>query len=103
MEKTQTGKRIAIFLGLTFVLTYIYEIFVVGNMVNKPEYASISTLLVGSVMFIPALCVVLTRLITKEGFKDAWILPNFKGHIRLLAIQPKYSFMLYGKASMKMI
>lgn len=82
MEKTQTGKRIAIFLGLTFVLTYIYEIFVVGNMVNKPEYASISTLLVGSVMFIPALCVVLTRLITKEGFKDAWILPNFKGHIR---------------------
>lgn len=82
MGKSQTGKRIAIFLGLTFVITYPYEIFVIGNIVNKPEYASISTLLVASVMFIPALCVVLTRLITKEGFKDAWILPNFKGHIR---------------------
>lgn len=82
MEKSQTGKRIAIFLGLTFVITYAYEIFVIGNILNKPGYASISTLLVSSVMFIPALCVVLTRLITKEGFKDAWILPNFKGHIR---------------------
>jgi len=82
MDKSQTGKRIAIFLGLTFVITYVYEIFVIGNIVKNPEYASISTLLVASVMLIPALCVVLTRLITKEGFKDAWILPNFKGHIR---------------------
>jgi len=82
MNNSQNGKRIAIFLGLTFVITYIYEIFVIGNVIGKPEYASISTLLVSSVMFIPALCVVLTRVITKEGFKDAWILPNFKGHIR---------------------
>ncbi len=44
--------------------------------------AAFSVLLVGSVMLIPAICVVLTRIITKEGFRDAWILPNFKGHIR---------------------
>ncbi len=82
MNNTQTGKRIAIFLGLTFVITCLFEIFVIGHMIDKPEYALVSSLLVSSVMIIPALCVVITRLITKEGFKDAWILPNFKGHIR---------------------
>jgi membrane protease YdiL (CAAX protease family) len=82
MNKFSTGKRILIFLGLAFVITYLYEIFVIANVVGKPEYASVSTLLISTVMFIPAICVVLTRLITKEGFKDAWILPNFKGHLR---------------------
>ena len=81
-----TGKRIAIFLGLTFVITFIYEIFVVGRLVFLPEVAPYATLLVGSVMLIPAICVVLTRIITKEGFRDAWILPNFKGHIKYYII-----------------
>lgn len=82
MKKVSPYIRIAIFLAFTFVVTYVYEIFVIGNLVSNPAYASISTLLVAAVMFIPALGVVFTRLVTKEGFKDAWILPNFRKHIR---------------------
>ncbi len=78
MKKVSTGKRIIIFLLLTFALTYAFEIFVIGNMLHSP----LAGLLISAVMFIPAIGVVLTRVITKEGFKDAWILPNFKGHIR---------------------
>ena len=33
-------------------------------------------------MFFPAIGVLLTRLITKEGFKDAWLKPNLKKNLR---------------------
>lgn len=80
MNHTHTGKRIAVFLLITFALTYAFEIFVVAGAVNAKS--PLSTLLVSAVMFFPAIGVVLTRVITKEGFRDAWILPNFKGHVR---------------------
>lgn len=77
-----TGKRIGLFLLLTFAITFAFEIIVLPKLIMMPQLGSVATLIVGSVMLIPAICVVLTRLITKEGFRDAWILPNFKGHIR---------------------
>lgn len=82
MSNMTTGKRIAIYLGFTFAVTYALEIFVIGNLMNNAALAPVFTLLVGAMMFIPALGVLFTRLVTKEGFKDAWILPNFKGHVR---------------------
>ncbi len=83
MDKKMTaGKRIAIFLAFTFAVTYALEIFLIGRIVNSSAYAPILNLAVGAMMFIPALGVVFTRLVTKEGFKDAWIKPRFKGHIR---------------------
>ncbi len=82
MKNMTTGKRIAIFLGFTFLVTYAFEILVIGGLKDNAAVAPVFTLLVGAVMFIPSLGVVFTRLVTKEGFKDAWILPNFKGHIR---------------------
>ena len=33
-------------------------------------------------MFFPSIGVLLTRLITKEGFKDAWLKPNLKGNLK---------------------
>jgi len=34
-------------------------------------------------MFIPAICVIITRLITKEGFQNSMIKPNFKGNVKI--------------------
>ncbi len=82
MNTMTTGKRIAVFLVFTFAVTYALEIFVIGNIVNNAALAPVLSLLVGAMMFVPALGVLFTRLVTREGFKDAWILPNFKGHVR---------------------
>lgn len=73
-----SGKRILVFIGLNFGITYAFEIFVIGNLLDS----NIAALLVSLVMFFPALCMVLTRLITKEGFSDLWIAPNFRGRVR---------------------
>ncbi len=83
-EKKLTTKRILIYLGITFLITYLYEFLVVYPVAFSDNLmvAGMSTLLIAFVMFVPALGVLLTRLITKEGFKNVWLKPNFKGHIR---------------------
>ena len=84
-KKLET-KRIWIYLGITFFITYAYSFLVVypvNNSANvRTELSAITTLLIAVVMFFPAIGVLLTRLITKEGFKNAWIRPNFKGNIK---------------------
>ena len=84
-KKLET-KRIWIYLGITFFITYAYSFLVVypvNNSANvRTELSAITTLLIAVVMFFPALGVLLTRLITKEGFQNAWIRPNFKGNIK---------------------
>lgn len=67
-----TKKRIAIFLLVTFALSWTYEFGVVypansGDMSGLP-LASVQ-LLVGAVMLVPAIGVAITRAMTKEGFK----------------------------------
>lgn len=82
-----TTKRWILYVIITFVLTYAYEFGVIYP-VNKG--ANLQTgnqmlvqLLVGACMFIPAIGVLLTRLITKEGFKNAMLMPHFKGNIKI--------------------
>lgn len=88
MEKNKKleTKRIWIYLGITFFITYAYSFLVVypiNNSANvRTELSAITTLLIAIVMFFPAIGVLLTRLITKEGFKNAWIRPNFKGNMK---------------------
>lgn len=85
-QKTET-KRIIIYLGITFALTYGYCFGVVYPFMNDPVLsitaAGYSQLLIAAVMFCPAVGVLFTRLITKEGFKNAWIRPHFKGNIKV--------------------
>jgi membrane protease YdiL (CAAX protease family) len=38
--------------------------------------------MVAAAMFFPAIGVVLTRLVTREGFKNAWLKPHIKGNIK---------------------
>ena len=72
------GKRIAIFITLTFVLGWAYEFLVVWPVMNGslgPLSPAMVQLIIAAVMFVPALSVVCTRLITKEGFSHSFIAP----------------------------
>lgn len=84
-KKLET-KRIIIYLAITFIMTYAYcfgVVYPVNNSANvRMELSALTTLLIAAIMFFPAIGVLLTRLITKEGFKNAWIRPNFKGNIK---------------------
>ena len=79
-----TKKRLLIFLITTFVLTWAYALVVVYPFKNATtaEELSMLQLLMAATMLIPAIVVVFTRLITKEGFKNSMIRPNFKGNIK---------------------
>lgn len=74
-------KRLFLFLGITFVLTYLIEIAVIRPLVYSTDTTlnGIGQLLASLIMMIPAFGVLITRLITKEGFANSWIRPvNFK-------------------------
>ena len=77
-------KRLTIFLVLTFVATWLYCLLFVYPRANAVSAEEISTLqlFTAATMFIPAICVIITRLITKEGFQNSMIKPNFKGNIK---------------------
>lgn len=79
-------KRILIYLGITFFITYAYSFGIIHPLINNENLSqvvnTITQLLVAAAMFIPAIGVLLTRLITKEGFENAWLRPNIKGNIK---------------------
>ena len=72
-------KRIAIFLAVTFALTWAYEFGVVypassGALTGIPPVAT--QFITGAAMFFPAIGVLVTRLVTREGFKNSVIKPR---------------------------
>lgn len=72
-------KRIVIFLAVTFGLTWAYEFGVVypvatGGLDGIPAVAA--QFVTGAAMFFPAIGVVITRLVTREGFKNSVIKPH---------------------------
>ena len=79
-----TKKRLFIYLGSTFALTWAYCLMFVYPYLNATSAEEVSTLQlrIAATMFIPAICVVITRLVTKEGFKNSMIKLNFKGNIK---------------------
>lgn len=87
-KKRITTKRILIFIGITFLITYGLEFGLIYPLANRAEtdISGITPILlqlaIGSMMFLPSVGVLLTRLITKEGFSDCWIKPHFRGHIK---------------------
>lgn len=79
-EKLENKKRLMIFLLLTFIIAWILFMSVPLSGLSYGQSSSI--FLVASAMFAPALGSILTRLITKEGFKNMYLKPNFKGNIK---------------------
>ena len=82
-------KRLIIYLVLTFAITWALDFLVVKPIVDEQGYGKgiIAQGVVAATMFIPALCVLLTRLFTKEGFKDSKLTFNVgKGRTRYYII-----------------
>ncbi len=71
-------KRLLLYLLINFTLTYLLEFLVIAPAVTSasPAMQAASTLLVSSAMFLPAASVLLTRLLTREGFRDSCIVPK---------------------------
>lgn len=84
-EKLET-KRIAIFLAFTFIVTYTIEILITAPLFKEQTLQIQTSVLfrffVAMPMFIPALGVIFTRLVTREGFKTAMLKPKFRGNIK---------------------
>ncbi len=88
-------RRILLYLAITFIITYFVEIVFIRPLAleGKDQLKPFLQLLVSGVMFIPALGVLFTRLITKEGFRNSLLrLPNFKKNL------PYYLFAWFGPA-----
>ena len=79
-------KRICIYIGITFLLTYGYCFLVLYPLVQGEALSGVPAVmtqfLVAAAMFFPAIGVLITRMITREGFKNAWIRPNIKGNVK---------------------
>ncbi len=80
-------KRLFIYLGVTFALTWALEIiFIIPKALDPNAGLTTVTLLTTTAMLIPALGSIITRLITKEGFSNMWLRPRIKGAIGYYAI-----------------
>lgn len=96
-------KRILIFTGLTFVLTYATELFI--WLKGGLQIPNLGLALMG-IMMIPALCSILTRKLTDEGRADLWLKPdirrNYKNYLAawllpfvFIAIGAAFFFLLF--------
>ena len=79
-------KRVLVYIGITFALTWAYCLLIVYPIANGEALSGVpamaTQLTVAAAMFFPAIGVLLTRLITKEGLKNAWLKPHIKGNIK---------------------
>lgn len=84
--KNQDFRRTLIYLLLTFGLTWGYCFLILYPVVSGGVLSGVPSvtaqLMTAACMFFPAIGVLLTRLITGEGFKDPWLKPNIKGNIK---------------------
>ena len=84
MDSKTDIRRIVIFLGFTFGIAWIIGliIYLTGGLTNGPQIAPGVTLALvlmsTAYMGAPALGNILTRLLTREGWKDMGLRPNFK-------------------------
>jgi uncharacterized protein len=84
MDKQVDTRRIIIFLGFAFGIAWIAGliIYLTGGLTNSPMIApgiSLALVLLATVyMGAPALGNLLTRVITREGWKDMGLRPHFK-------------------------
>lgn len=80
-------KRILVYIISTFALTWIYCLVVIYPMMRGEALSGVPAVmtqfLVAAAMFFPTIGVLITRLVTKEGFKNAWIRPYFKGNMKV--------------------
>ena len=86
MEKKQNLTRALIYVGVTFLLTYGYCFGILRSVINGESLSGVPSLkaqlMTAAVMFFPAIGVLLTRLITKEGFAGSWLKLHLQGNLK---------------------
>ena len=92
-ENKLETRRIWLFLLITFAMTYAWTIALIWPRTLGRDAASftteetlINTALTAALMFFPAIGVLITRLVTREGFKNAMLRLNLKGNVRYYLI-----------------
>ncbi len=88
MQPTLDTRRITLFLIFAFGLAWATAlvIYLTGGLMDSPLLVdtpvfklNVATVLMATTyMFAPALAVVATRLLTREGWGDAWLRPHFR-------------------------
>ena len=79
-------KRILIYTGITFALTYAYGFGLLPILSRKAASGDqmltiLYSLAYTGIMFFPAIGALLTRLITREGFREHYLAPHLKGNV----------------------
>ncbi|MGI6432622.1 MAG: CPBP family intramembrane glutamic endopeptidase [Sphaerochaetaceae bacterium] len=77
----KTKKQISIFVGLSCAIAW--SVFALIPLLHLSYGTGSSVIILAAMMFAPAASNILTRLITKEGFKNLYLKPQFKGKIKL--------------------
>ena len=92
-ERSLETRRIWLFLIITFVITYAWTIGLIWPRVLgrdattlTQEETLVNTALTAVLMFFPALGVLITRIVTREGFNNSMIRLNLKGNVRYYLI-----------------
>ena len=92
-ERALETRRIWLFLIITFGLTYVWVMGLIWPRTLGRDAASftaeetlVNTALTAALMFFPAIGVLITRLFTREGFKNAMLHLNLKGNVRYYLI-----------------
>ena len=77
-------RRIVIFLAFAFGIAWAtgLVIYLTGGLTNSPQigagFSLALVLMATAYMWAPTLANIFTRLITREGWKDTWLRPNFR-------------------------
>ena len=86
-------RRISLFLFITFGLTYAWTMGLIWPRVLGRDVTSftaeetlVNTALTAVLMFFPAIGVLITRIVTREGFKNSMLRINLKGNVRYYLI-----------------
>lgn len=79
-DKMLVKKRLVIFALLAATIAWI--LFMMIPVTGSKYGSGLSVVFLAAGMFAPAIASLLTRLITKEGFRNMYLRPHFKGHIR---------------------
>lgn len=86
MAKKTDLKRAIIYVVITFLLTYGYCFGILKPVINGESLNGVPSLkaqlLTACVMFFPALGVLLTRLVTGEGFANSYLKLNLRGNLK---------------------
>ncbi len=94
-EKLAEKRRLIIFVALTIGIGWI--VFLLVPICGLNYGSAPSVVILATAMLTPSLGSILTRLLTKEGFKNMYLRPHFKGHMK------QYLILYFGPTALLLL